>query len=754
MSRLYIAEKPSLAETVATAIGNAKRSGGYWICGNGDKVVPLRGHQMEQAPPEAYDERLKDWALAYLPQIPPLDGWRKYVKKDCKERVELVRKLMADASEVVNLGDADREGNLLVDEVIEALKYKGPVKRLWFMSQDGDSVRKAIASMKPNSEYRGYTAAAEGRARADWMIGMNLTMAFTIAWRDRGNSGAVHTGRVQTPTLWMVVTRDLEIENFKPVDYFLAKFQFMHEKGAFWVTWKPREGTASMDDQGRIIDRRQAADLVERIGGAMGNVAKLETKRHAVKPPLPWNLSELQKEAHRRFGYAPEKTLELAQSLYDVHKLTTYPRSPMRFLPESMFPEAPGVVEAVKKVMGNAFDFEADIDLSRRSPAWDDSKVNVDGNSHFGIVPNGNSGDFSALSNDEKNIYRLIVRNYLAQFCPDYVYDGTTVLVEAGDDREQFAASGKVVVAPGWKKLFGAAAEEKAGADGDQKLPDMRQGDSGEMSNGKVDAKKTEPPPRFNGASLIDAMENAHRYIEDADVRKRLNITAEDLAEEVSESEGFNPKALLKKKGIGTEATRSNIIKNLLSREYLQEVGKGTKSYYLSTAKGRALIASLPDVLKKPDLTAFFEDMMQQVQEGKLSLDEFTNKQARFVTRIVDEVKSGEALVNMPRDLVTGKGAKSGGGQPAAAHACIEPGCSGTMKRRQRKGDKKFFWVCENEHFADDKAGAPVTRERATAVKPCPACGAGQLFERKGKQGKFLGCDSYPKCNYTEEVAA
>ena len=425
----------------------------------------------------------------------------------------------------------------------------------------------------------------------------------------------------------------------------------------------------------------------------------------------------------------------------------------MRFLPESMFPEAPGVVDAVKKVMGTAFDFDADIDFARRSPAWDDSKVSVDGNSHFGIVPNANSGNFSALSNDEKNIYRLIVRNYLAQFCPDYVYDGTTVLVEAGEDKEQFVASGKVVVAPGWKTLFGVAAEEKAGAEGDQKLPNMHQGDSGEMSDGKVDAKKTEPPPRFDGASLIDAMENAHRYIEDADVRKRLNISAENLAEEVSESDGFNPKALLKKKGIGTDATRSNIIKALLTRGYLQEVGKGKKSYYLSSEKGRALIASLPDVLKKPDLTAFFEDMMQQVQEGKLSLEDFTAKQARFVTRIVDEVKNGEALVNMPRGLVTGKDAKSGGGQPAASHACIEPGCAGTMKRRQRTKDKKFFWVCESDHFADDNNGAPVQRERRPAAakveKPCPACN-GELRLRTSSRGNFLGCANYPKCNYTE----
>lgn len=733
MTRVFIAEKPSLAETIAKGIGGHKKQGTHYVCGNGDIVTWCFGHLMEQAPPESYDERLKDWSLAYLPVIPPANGWRKYVKKDAKQQFEAIRSLVSGASEVVNAGDADREGNLLVDEVLEAVGCKKPAKRLWLLSMDDATVKKSIASMKSNGDFRGYSAAAEGRSRADWMIGMNFTMGFTVAWRERGNSGAVHTGRVQTPTLWIVVTRDLEIENFKPIDYFVAKFRFIHGNGAFWVTWQPKKGLAGMDAEGRIIDRRQADDLVRRIGGEAGVVAKLETKRLPVKPPLPWNLSELQKEGNRVFGYSPDKVLNICQSLYETHKITTYPRTPCAHLPEEMFHEAAGVVDAVKAVMGGAFDFKADLDFSRRSQAWNDKKVGE--HSHFGIIPNSNRGNFAALSQDEKNIYRLIVRNYLAQFCPDYVYDGTSVMIEAGDEKEQFTANGKVVVQLGWRTLFGGAPEaDSEDGEGDQKLPDMEEGDSGSMSDGKVDAKKTKPPAPYNGGTLIDAMENAHRFIEDADVRKRLK----------------------KSKGIGTDATRAAIVKNLVTRGYIEEIGKGKKSFYRSSEKGRALIACLPDVIKKPDLTAYFEDLLQQVEDGELSLDDFTAKQSRFVGRILDEIKSGEALENMPRGLSTGKDGKKTSGLPVETHPCISEGCSGTMKRRVRTKDKSLFWVCEHEHFADDDNGKPVPQQKRapaeTVEKECPACG-GKLRVRNGKRGKFLGCAEYPKCNYVEEYA-
>lgn len=723
--RCFIAEKPSMAAEIAKGLGGAKKQGTHYVCNGGDIVTWCIGHLLEQAPPESYDERAKDWALAYLPVIPPDGRWRKYVKKDAKKQFEAIRELVGKANEVVNAGDPDREGNLLVDEVLEAIGCKKPAKRIWLLGLDEVNVKKALGALKPNSEYRGYTDAAEGRGRADWMIGMNFTMGFTVGWQSKANSGTLHVGRVQTPTLWIVVQRDREIENFKPVDYFLAKFRFQHANGSFWVTWVPREGVAGMDAEGRIVDRRVADDLVRAIGGANGIVAKLEKKKHTVRPPLPFNLAEAQKEANRRFGYSPDRVLQICQSLYETHKMTTYPRSDCGYLPESQHAEAPAVLSAVKDSMGSAFDFKGEIDLIRKSQAWDDGKVGA----HHGIIPTASRGNFGALKDDEKNVYRMIVRNYLAQFAPDYLYEGTSVLIEAGDERERFAANGKIDLQLGWRTLFGATEDTEEGeeAEREQKLPEMAQGDPGTMSDGKVDAKKTKPPAPYNGGSLIDAMENAHKFIEDGEVRKRLK----------------------KSKGIGTEATRAGIVANLVSRGYIEEVGRGKKSFYRSTEKGRALIDSLPDVIKRPDLTAYFEDLLHQVQEGEMSLADFTAKQARFVTRVLDEIKSGEALANMPTGMATGRGGKA-----VEAHACLEPGCGGTMKRRQRTKDKSWFWVCENNHFAGDEKGKPVKRAAPEKVeKACPACG-GELRVRNGKRGKFLGCANYPKCNHAEEYVA
>lgn len=742
MTRVFIAEKPSMAEAIALAIGGAKKVSTHWNCANGDIVTWCFGHLMEQAPPESYDERAKTWALDYLPLVP--GAWRKYVKPDAKKQFEAIRGLVKTAKEVVNAGDPDREGNLLVDEVLEAVECKSTVKRIWLLGLDETNVKKALASMKPNAEYRGYSHAAEGRGRADWMIGMNFTRGFTIGWQNRSNTGTLHVGRVQTPTLWMVVMRDREIENFKPIDYYLAKFRFNHQNGSFIVTWSPREGAAGMDAAGRIIDKRVADDLVRRISGADGTVAKLETKRKKESAPLPFSLAALQKEANRKYGFSPDQVLDICQDLYEKHKMTTYPRSDCGYLPETQHGDAAAVIGAVKACMGASFDFKADLDLSRKSAAWDDAKVSA----HHGIIPTANKGSFASLDDEEKKVYLLVVRNYLAQFCADYLYDSTSVVVEAGDDREQFTANGKVDVQLGWRTLFGGSAEPKDEKEDSQKLPDMVQGDHGSMEEGKVDSLKTKPPSPYNGASLIDAMENAHKFIEDEEVRKRLK----------------------KSKGIGTEATRASIVANLVARGYIDEVGadgrarapakradrkkkaggKTEKTFYRSSPKGRALIDSLPDAIKKPDLTAYFEDLLHQVQEGEMSLEEFTSKQSRFVTRVINEIKSGDALVNMPTGM-TSPGDKGAAG-PVATHCCIEEGCTGTMKRRQKTKDKSFFWVCENDHFADDKGGAPVPRAAVQKVeKPCPACG-GELRERNSPRGKFLGCANYPKCNYTEDV--
>lgn len=776
MTRVIIAEKPNMASDIANAIGGAKRTATHFVCGTGDVVTWCKGHLMEQAPPESYDERAKAWGLDYLPVIP--DRWRKYVVADEKRQYEAIRGLIKSADVVIHAGDADREGNLIVDEVLESLECRKPVKRLWLLGLDDSSIKKALANMKPNEEYSGYTAAAEGRGRADWMIGMNFTRGFTLGWQSRNNTGTLHVGRVQTPTLWMVVMRDREIENFKPVDYYVPRFKFQHANGTFVVTWAPRAGTEGIDESSRVVDRRVADDLIRRVGGTDGRVANIKTERKNSQPPLPFNLAAITKEAYRAFGYSPDQVLEICQALYDRHHMTTYPRTNCGFLPESQHHEAKNVVAAVKASMGGAFNFNADVDLSRKSAAWNDAQAKA----HHGIIPTATVGSFASLDEEEKNLYRMIVRNYLAQFCPDHVYDSTSVVVEAGPERDAFTAHGKVDVQLGWRTLFGGP-ESKEEKDDNQKLPDMAQGDPGAMLDGKIDAMKTKPPAPYNGASLIDDMENAHRFIQDAEVRKRLNVAEEDLVRHDDLDSEFEvagldlKKAMRKGVGIGTDATRADTVDNLIARGYIEQVGrkgevlpyvkkidrkkkKGKTEkgvFYRSTAKGRALIDSLPDVIRRPDLTAYFEDMMGKLEAGVITLEAFTERQAKFVTRIIGEIKSGEALLNMPTGMVTDGKGKSGGGQPSgpvATHACIEPGCTSTMKRRLNSKTKRYFWVCDNEHFADDKDGEPVKRTGPEKLdKPCPACG-GDLLIRNSKRGKFVSCGNYPKCTYTEDLPA
>jgi len=730
MTRVFIAEKPSLADKIAKTISRSAtkvsdKAGArptYWDCGNGTYVTWCYGHMLEQAPPESYDARNKDWVLAYLPIIP--GKWMKEVKASSKDQVTAICALLERADDVVNAGDPDREGCLLIDEILEMVDFQKPVLRIWLLGNDEASIKKALGNLKPNAEFSGYSAAAEARGRADWLLGFNFTRGFTIGWKSRGNSGTLHVGRVQTPTLWMVVIRDGIIEAFVPMSYFIPRFDFIHANGTFQVTWAPQKGLPGLDVAGRVVDRSVSDAVIRRVAGKPGLVEKLEVTENRNPPPLPFNLSDLQQEASTKFGYSGKKTLDIAQSLYDAAiGLTTYPRSKCRYLAESTHELAPSILAAVKANMGGAFDFQVDIDLTRKSRAYDDAEVGA----HEGIVPTGGRYDCSRLKPEQLNIYTLIVRNFLAQFCTDHVFESTSVIVEA--ENEKFTAHGKVDKSLGWRTLFIGEADDES--DKGQKLPSMHQGDGGSMANGIVEAKKTAPPPRYTSGSLIKDMENAHKFIVDPDIKKRLR----------------------KCEGIGTDATRGDIVDQLIVRGYLEEVGRGEKSYYVSTPKARALISSLPDAICRPDLTAYFEELLSQVEERQMTCDEFTKKQVGFVTKLISEISSGAALANMPTGMVV-----QSNGHVAEQHLCTEGDCKLILRRIPRRDNKKvFFWMCDNKHFYDDKGGKPVSAAKKPAAAPsvatdleCPACGA-KLAIRTGKKGRFYACTKYPTCNYTAD---
>lgn len=611
--RLVIAEKPSLAKEIAAAIGTGQRSCDGYIDAGGVNVSWCVGHVLEQAMPQDYDAAFEKWVLEHLPILP--QQWKLLAKASTKAQVSVLKKLIREADEVIHAGDGDREGQLIVDELLHFCGFKGQVQRLWLQDLTPSGIKKAWAAMKPNAEFQNLSAAALGRQRSDWLLGINLTRAYSIAWGQAGNRGALHVGRVQTPTLGLIVARDLEIENFVPKDYFAPLIKLRHANGEFGAVWQPKADMPGLDDQNRIIDRAVAQALAAKLAGQAGVIASAKTERKKQPPPLPFTLAAIQKLGNK-FGMSPQKVLDVCQSLYEKHKMLSYPRTDCPYLAEADHANAPTVIAAIQGNLSGLMNIPAGMEPKIKSHAFDDKKLGA----HTGIIPTPTQKHGSELSADELVIYKLVARQYLAQFYAQREFDSTILLIEAAG--ESLKATGRQEIKLGWKALFGADED-----DTEPTLPRVQQGDQVKLAAADVVSKKTTPPPRFDGSSLVDAMENIHKFVTKDEVKKRLRETD----------------------GLGTPATRGVIIENLVSREYLAEVKEGKKNVLISTPKGRQLIKSVPKEISAPDLTAYFESLLKQVEEGTFELAKFEGQQARFVTKLVDAVKSGEVAASMPR---------------------------------------------------------------------------------------------------------
>lgn len=601
--RLFIAEKPSVGQDIAGALGGKViRKDGFLEVGN-DAVTWCVGHLLEQAPPEAYGEKFSQWSLAALP-IVPTGSWKMQASKRTASQLRIVGDLLKSTACVVNAGDSAREGQLIIDEVLTHFNYQGAALRLWLREMGRAAIAREIGRMKDNRQYRPLLDSALARQRADWLIGLNMTRAYTCAAREKGGQGVLHVGRVQTPTLAMIVNRDREIESFVPKDYFVLKGAVHLAAGSFEAVWQPPKGAPFLDADGRIANRAAADAMAKAVTGKAASISSCETTPRKEAPPLPFSLGDLQKEASTLLGLSPSETLSVAQSLYEKHKLISYPRTDYSHLPEGEHRQGEALIDAARKTMGSAWDFAGTPDFSLRSHAWNDKKIG----DHHGLRPTSTAGDFSALSKNEKAIYRLVVRNFLAQFYPHRAVESTKVCVSC--EGEKFAASGLVELAPGWRQVIPPARQE------DPPLPRMKPGDAGRMEKASVSAEKTKPPQRFDGGSLIDAMERAHRFVTDPKIKE-----------------------LLKEKGIGTPATRASIVDSLLSRGYVEEGGSGKRRHYVSTARGRALIDTVDDALRKPDITAFCESLIELVATEEMDLVDFIERQALLVTSMVDRIR-------------------------------------------------------------------------------------------------------------------
>lgn len=694
--RLFIAEKPSLARAIADGLGKGQKSDGCIRCGN-DVVTWCFGHLLEPCYPEDYKPEYASWRRDQLPIIPPV--WKSKARPKAAAQLKIIGKLLKEAKSVVNAGDPDREGQLLVDEVLEHFSYKGPVSRVWLASLDDRSVKKALDGITDNARHAPLRDAARARQQADWLIGMNATRAMTIAGREAGRGEMLSLGRVQTPTLALVVARDREIASFTPTDYFTLRACLVHANGEFTASFLPGEAQAGLDSSGRLADASIAESLAGRMKGADGVIVETARENKTKSAPLPHCLSSLQKEGSAKLGLSAKQVLDTAQSLYEK-KLTTYPRSDCRYLPEEQFDAAGSILAALagvpglERAVGNA-------DAKLKSGAWNTKKVTA----HHAIIPTGEKP--GKLTDAERSLYLLIATAYCLQFYPPMRYEAQKMTLTIADTR--WEAKGRHIQEAGWTAV--AVDDDSGEQDSGGPLPPANKGDSVHCQDVLTEKKKTSPPSRFTEGTLIEAMANVHRFVADAAAKSVLK----------------------ENEGIGTEATRAGILETLKTRGYLI----AEKKAIVSTKLGQDVIDLTPETLKDPVTTASWESRLEAIAQGKETLAGFMAEQVKILPDLLAPILG------------------QGNGKPA--YPC--PDCGAALSRRKGKKAGTWFWGCTAYPSCTttmpDENGQPgkARPKRELSRFVCKACGK-PLALRNGAKGGFFGCSGYPACKKTFQVAA
>lgn len=611
---LYIAEKPSLARALAEVLPKPQQKGeGFIRLANGDVVSWCIGHLLEQAEPDVYDPAFKQWRREHLPIIP--DDWKLVAKPNTKKQLAVLKKLLKEADTIVHAGDPDREGQLLVDEVISHCKVPAAkrerVQRCLISDLNPAAVKKSLAELRPNREFVPLSVSALARSRADWLYGINMSRLCTIAGRSQGYQGVLSVGRVQTPVLGLVVRRDRDIADFQPKPFYEVQALLQTDNDEqFRAKWQPSEACQPwQDEEGRVLSRALAENVVRRITGQPGRVLAADSQRQRVPPPLPYNLSALQIDAARRFGLSAKQVLDVCQGLYERHKLITYPRSDNRYLPTGHFAQAPSVLAAITVVCPALATAAAQADTGIRGRAWNDARVEA----HHAIIPTVRKMEGERLSGTERQIYELIARQYAAQFYPHQELDEKVIEVDIAGGR--FVARARQQQVAGWKALF--ARTDKAGEDeGDEwqtRLPVLRAGDGLQCLEGELLDKLTQPPRPFTDATLLAAMTHIARYVTDRALKKILRDTD----------------------GLGTEATRAGIIELLFSRGFLVREGRQIRA----SEAGRRLVASLPELATTPDMTARWEAALDAISRRQASYGQFMEALQAQLPGLLGQVK-------------------------------------------------------------------------------------------------------------------
>ena len=691
---VYIAEKPSLARAIADGLGLKRKEATYIVCDGGKLVTWCVGHILKDCMPEDYDPAWKDWRR--LPVIP--QEWRLKPDESAKKQLMAIGELLQKADAVVHAGDPDREGQAIVDEVLEHFGWHGQTRRLWLASLDALSVKKALAGMKDNAGYAHLRDAAIARRRADWLIGINMTRALTNVGRDCGHAGNLSAGRVQSAVLNLVVARDRERAAFNPVDYLVLQASFSADGVSFLARFRPGDTQAGLDAEGRLTDLSAAEAVIASVRGQTGRIVTLAKTPKLKTAPLPFNLSALQKAASATLGMTAKDVLQAAQSLYEK-KLTTYPRTDCRYLPVEQFGDAARILDALASVPGLE-EAAKGADPTRKSGAWDTGKVTA----HHAIIPTGETPNL--LTEKERAIYLMVARVYIMQFYGPFRCEAQKLTAEVA--KTLWDASGRLTLEPGWTVV--GKNEEEEDKEEEQALPAVSQGDAVTCADVEVLKKKTSPPARWTEGTLIEAMANVHRFVLDAQAR-----------------------AVLKEnEGIGTEATRADALEKLKEAGYIKADGKAL----VSTRLGGQVADILPGALKDPVTTAQWERRLTDIAAGKDDLDAFMEAQVAGLPGLIAPLLSGDVKIQVDSKVFP----------------C--PVCGKPLFRRTKDSD--VYWDCRRNDlhpdgktvFLPDDRGRPL--ERDTAMD-CPDCGKARLQRLKGtrKDGSSYDFFKCPGCAAT-----
>ncbi|WP_277973369.1 type IA DNA topoisomerase [Pantoea agglomerans] len=675
MKRLFIAEKPNLAQVIAQALGNPQYKDGYIICGD-DVVSYCVGHLLKIAPPEHYNPAYKNWSKENLHM--KLRPVQHIVIERTAEQFEVLARLIPQADEIVHAGDPDEEGQLLVDEVLAYCCNTAPVKRVLINDLNPEVARKALSNVRDNADFQGLSKRAYARSVADYLYGISVTRAYTIAAREKGHDAVISVGRVQTPILGMIVRRYLANKNHKEAWFWQVRAHFAGENTPIIAPLVIPEG-APVDDKGRIVQESYAAELAGSCRGKTATVTAVKIEPKTKAPPLPFALLDLQVKMSRLYGIKSEDTLAITQTLREKHKAITYNRSDCRYLNSEQFSSAPATLRAISSSYPELKKFFEQADSGRKSKAFNDDKTTA----HTGIIPTEKSIDVAALTTNENRVYRAIVEQYLVQFLPDKGFNSALAEFELGDYKFRVRAIRNTE--SGWSALL--TEKEDSGEQETTSLFDelarLKEGDNPDCIKADVQREKTSPPPIYTEASLLEDLRRVARYVEDPRI-KQLLIDRDSDKDDKEQG------------GIGTPATRGTIISLLEERGfYSTEKGK-----IIPTDLGISLIQALPAIMTTPDMTALWHEQQKMIEAGELDVDTFLDELETFVSFQVDHVDISRLKVTV--------------------HSCE---CGGRYVRR--KGEKGAFWGCnhypECRNAVPDRNGQPDFTAMNFDAK-CPKC--------------------------------